>query len=162
MTTLTLVLDPATATPPPPLGPSANRHSYPDNSHPDNSHPDKSHRRGGEERATQLVGVLAHRALEVLQLRRQAKHVQALFGDESMTVLRAWSGVPAWEGARIGSVRATVLSHRHVEGCVRVVTGGRSVMITLRLERSPRGWTCARIDVLCSRGHLERWGVAAA
>ncbi|CAI9410862.1 Rv3235 family protein [Aestuariimicrobium sp. T2.26MG-19.2B] len=152
MTTLTLVLDPATATPPTPRGPSSNRTTPSAQESP----------LGGERRATQLVGVLAHRALEVLQLRRQAKHVQALFSEESMTVLRAWSGVPAWEGARIGSVRATVLNHRHVEGCVRVVTQDRSVMITLRLERSPRGWACARIDVLCSRGHLARWGVAAA
>lgn len=152
MTSLTLVWDPANATIPTPL----HRSSEP-------TMPLRpAEQDTTDDRARHLVGLLTNKALEGLQGRRKLRQLATLFTDEALTVMRAWGTVPAWSGAEVRSVRASVLNARHVEGCARLMADGRAVMLTLRLQHSSRGWRCTRLDVLCSRGHLNQWGVAAA
>ncbi|MGJ6979481.1 Rv3235 family protein [Aestuariimicrobium soli] len=152
MTSLTLVWDPETATMPEPL----HRSSEP-------TVPLRiDEREASDERARHVVALLANKALEGLQGRRNLRQLAPLFDDEPLTVMRAWGTVPAWSGAEVRSVRASVLNGRHVEGCARLMSGGRAFMLTLRLAHSSRGWRCTRLDVLCSRGHLTEWGVEAA
>lgn len=159
MTTLTLVWDPTTAPAPTPLprgevAPVRVREP---------SVPLRRDEASADaQRVQHLAGLMVHRALEGLQRRRPLRQFATLFSDEALTVLRAWGSVEVWTSAQVGSVRATALSGRHIEGCARVMVDGRAVMLTLRLHHTSRGWQCDRLDVLCSRGHLETWGVAAA
>lgn len=111
--------------------------------------------------ARALIGQAAAITLETLQGRRRIRLLGSMFHDEALHMLSAWHSVPAWFNARLGSVRASALSRRHVEGCVRIDTTDGPVMVTLRMERQHQGWVCVRLDVLATDGHLAQWGVAA-